>query len=118
MNLVTEGFSLVTAVLGVAGIGGILGMLKIVHHMGKVDEGRARDINEIRADITKINLLLNNGGLVKELKTLQINCAGAMNSVVSRLNNHIDSTGHGTTSVQIAGLEARVKILEHRQEVD
>jgi hypothetical protein len=104
-----------TSIMSVVGIGSVAGMVKAIKSWGSAETNRSRDIKDINDKIGAINHMLNNGGLVREIKTLQLNCGSQMTSVQTMLEAHMDLPGHGDIPERVAELGARVSRLEDRR---
>lgn len=86
-------FVAINLVLGVAGVGGITGIGVALWRAGARENDRNRDVAEIKKELTAIKETVQKDGIVKELKTLQINCAGQMAALTTALNDHLRKDG-------------------------
>jgi hypothetical protein len=85
-----DGLTIVNGVLAVAGVGSMAGVITLVRKSGAIEEGRNRDIKEIRASIETIQHDIGNGafnGIKQNIQEMQITCAGAMADVQARVTN-------------------------------
>jgi hypothetical protein len=85
-----DGLTIVNGVIAIAGVGSVVGVFKLVHKAGAMEEGRKRDITEIKGDIILIKQDLGNGafhGIKHDLQTMQLTCAGNMGDIKARVTN-------------------------------
>jgi hypothetical protein len=88
-------------------------MYRLAKNTGIAETNRARDIAAMKEAIEAINHTLNNGGLVRELKTLQLNCGSSMMAVQKGLEAHEKLPGHADLPQKVAEIEGRLGSLEN-----
>jgi hypothetical protein len=90
MVSLVDGLTIFNGILAVTGVGSAYGVFRLVHKNGAMEEGRKRDITEIKADIALIKQDIGNGafhGIKQDLQTMQVTCAGTMADMNARLTN-------------------------------
>jgi len=77
------------SVLGVLGLGGIAGIGIAIWRLSSAVTNARRDIHEAKVQVQKLEDTVQKDGLAKEIKTMQINCAGQMASLTTALKDHL-----------------------------
>ena len=99
----------------VIGLGGV-GAIGIALWRGGFASGqRKREVDELIVDVKEIKKQINNGGLKDAIGDIQIKCAGEMNELKQKVNDHLSLPGHPGVTEDIATLKADVKNLKDKR---
>ena len=85
-----DGLGIVNGVIAVAGVGSMAGVIAMVRKSGAIEEGRKRDISDIKDSILVIQHDIGNGafnGIKQNLATMQNNCTGEMATLKEKVAN-------------------------------
>jgi uncharacterized membrane-anchored protein YhcB (DUF1043 family) len=82
----------VNSIIGIVGLAGLGGIGIAIYRAGaatvKRETNTQRDIADLKKQMDELSQTVQKDGLVKEIKTMQINCAGQMAALTTAFNEH------------------------------